>query len=536
MAKTKNLDKTYLDTSWKALQYFNIYRFLVSFLFVALIWMGQLPDPLGIYDQFIFSIASHIYLVSSFIIGFLIELQRPRYNLQVAAYLLVDIVIISLMMYASAGLNSGFGMLMVIAVAGGSILRVGKIAILFAAIATLVVLGHELYIEFSLTSFTANYTHAGFLGITFFITAILGNMLANRVQESEALAEQRAADLENLSELNEQIVQHMQSGIIVLDEQHKIRLSNESANILLGLSTTTHMEDLNKIAPELAGYLSLWESDAGKHTVIFKPAKGEVDIQASFTSLSSEARIGILIFLEDVAQIRQRAQHMKLASLGRLAASIAHEVRNPLGAISHASQLLSESDRLGKENSRLIQIIIQHSQRVNTIIENTMRISRREPSLPESIHLNEWLDKFINEFKDYYELNARAIIYSIDQENMHVRMDPGQLHQVFWNLCENAMKYAKGNPILEFKGGVIKETDRAYIDIIDHGPGIEEELVERLFEPFFTTDEQGSGLGLYIARELCEANQASLRLYANSNSGCCFRINFSHADRQHGAE
>jgi two-component system sensor histidine kinase PilS (NtrC family) len=526
------INNKHSDTSWQALEYFNLYRFLIAFLSVTLIWADQVPEPLGVLDPFLFSITSHIYILVSICFEFFIKLKKPRYNLQVAIHVLLDIIIISVLMYASDGLKSGFGMLLVIAVAGGSILITARIAVLFAAIATIMVLIQEIYVELILNSTTPNYIHAGFLGITFFATAILGNALARRIRETEALAQRHAVDLKSMARLNELIVQRIQSGIIVLDNENRIRLLNESACLFLGIEQKNYSDRIDYIAPHLAEKLYEWMHHGGERSVILKPEKGDVDVQISFTRFKPDIRFGILIFIEDIASMRQSAQHMKLASLGRLAASIAHEVRNPLGAISHASQLLSESSSGMSENDRLIQIIMQHSRRMNAIIENVQQISRREPATPENIEINLWLNNFMQEFVNQKQLSPDAVVYDNEIVGIYIRMDPSQLHQVMLNLCENAIRYSNGVPLFEIKCGIRKETERPFLDVVDHGPGITEDVVEHLFEPFFTTDSKGSGLGLYIARELCEANQASLSLDSNSSNGCCFRIHFSPADRQ----
>ncbi len=523
---------THSETSWRALQYFNLYRFLIAFLFITLIWVGQLPDPLGSYDQLLFSVTCHLYLVLTIIIAFFIKLQAPYYNLQIAVHVILDISAISMMMYASNGLGSGFGMLLVVAVIGGSILRAGRIAILFAAVATLIVLAQEVYVQFYRFSPLPNYTHAGFLGITFFMTAFLGQVLAAKVQKSEALAEQRAIDLENLGLLNEYIVQRMQSGLVVLDENCQIRLLNEAAKHLLGLDEQHHYQMLRESAPELFEHLNDWQQKGAQRTVIFRPAKGDVDVQASFTRLNPESEFGVLIFLEDIAQMRQHAQSLKLASLGRLSASIAHEVRNPLGAISHASQLLSESEFLGKEDGRLINIITDHARRVNRIIENMMLISSSEAAVPENINIGEWITDFIAEFSNQKQLKKNDIHIGTNFYTVAVRMDISHLYQVIWNLSENAMRYSQRRPLIEYRWGVREGTGKPYLDVIDQGSGMPEDVASQLFEPFFTTDVDGSGLGLYISRELCEANQASLVLDKNTSKGCCFRIYFTHSEKQ----
>ena len=522
---------THSETSWRALQYFNLYRFLIASLFITLIWVGHLPEPLGSYHQLLFSVTCHLYLVLTIVVAFFIKIQAPRYNLQIAVHVMLDIFAISLMMYASNGLGSGFGTLLVVAVAGGSILRAGRIAILFAAVATLIVLAQEVYVQFFRYSPLPNYTHAGFLGITFFLTAFLGQVLAAKVQKSEALAEQRAIDLENLGLLNEYIVQRMQSGLVVLDENYQIRLLNEAARHLLGLDEHHHYQKLKKSTPELFECLNDWYQKGGQRTVIFRPAKGGVDVQASFTRLNPESEFGVLIFLEDVAQIRQHAQSLKLASLGRLSASIAHEVRNPLGAISHASQLLSESESLGKEDERLTNIIVDHANRVNRIIENMMRISRREAAVPENINISKWMTDFITEFSSQKQLEENDIHIETNSDAVVVRMDVSHLHQVIWNLSENALRYSQGHPLIEYRLGIREGIGKPYLDVIDQGSGMPEEVASQLFEPFFTTDIGGSGLGLYISRELCEANQASLVLDKNTSKGCCFRIHFAHIEK-----
>ena len=523
---------THSETSWKALGYFNLYRFLVAFLFVALFWIGQLPEPLGMTNARLFSLAAHADLLFSIVFGFCISLQYPRYTLQVAGQVFFDICILSLMMYASAGLNSGFGMLLVITVAGGSILTAGRIAILFASIATIFVICQELYVRLVLEYSTPNYTHVAFLGITFFFTAILGHALARRVRESEALADQRAIDLENLSRLNEHIVQRLQSGIIVLDEELRVRLVNKSACQQLGLTGDVYDQHVSKLSPVLSSILNNWLLDDSQKVFIIKSGASEIDMQISVTRLKPGTRSGILVFLEDIAPMRQRAQQMKLASLGRLAASIAHEVRNPLGAICHAGQLLSESATLAQEDDRLIQIIMDHSQRVNAIIENIQKISKRVPSARVQIEFKSYLEKFIRDFAEHHQLPAQDIHLDMETTDMAVFMDESQLYQVLWNLCDNAARCSAGQPLLKLRGGIRPDTQRCFLDIIDYGPGIPEDVVDNLFEPFFTTNPQGSGLGLYIARELCEANEASLNLHVNSSKGCCFRIYFTHVHKQ----
>jgi two-component system sensor histidine kinase PilS (NtrC family) len=521
------------ETSWRALSYFNSYRFIIAFLFVSLYWASQLPPPLGAYDRGLFAVTAHIYLAMSITIAFFIQVKQPRFRVQVAAQIIADIIIITIFMHASAGLNSGFGMLLIIVVAGGSILSPGRLGIMFAAIATLAMLIHETYIHLLPEFPPANYTHAGFLGLTFFVTAFICQELSNRVVETRALAEKQAADIENLSELNDNIVQRMQSGIVVVDDHFNFWLLNNAARRLLNLYGPADEKTIADISPDLYVNIRAWLQGEGERMIILRPLGEAGDIQVSFSKLSIDGRYRLILFIEDLALLRQRAQQIKLASLGRLTASIAHEVRNPLGAISHAGQLLAESNTLAEGDRRLTSIIEEHSRRVNRIVEDIMGISRRDRAVPVKVDMQRWLHDVVDEFTLTYNLKPGSIVLNITDPEVYAHIDSDQLRQVLWNLIENGVRYSKGYPLIDIECSVMEETGRPYIDVIDHGTGIDADDLEQLFEPFFTTSSKGSGLGLYIARELCEVNQASLSMHRNSESGCCFRIIFSHPEKQH---
>ena len=225
----------------------------------------------------------------------------------------------------------------------------------------------------------------------------------------------------------------------------------------------------------------------------------------------------------------QQAQQLKLASLGRLTASIAHEIRNPLGAISHASQLLAESRHLDKGDLRLTEIIEEQSKRVNTIVKNIMQLSRRDRAQPEDLFLRPWLDQFIQEFIHHEKIPAERIQVEITPPDLQIRFDPTQLHQILWNLCHNGIHHGAGRLVL--RGGSTRQPYHQYLDIMDDGDGIDAGMAHAIFEPFFTTANHGTGLGLYIAKELCESNQARLN-YVPENEGTHFRITFADPRRR----
>jgi len=443
----------------------------------------------------------------------------------------LDILALTLIMRASGGIETGLGMLLVAAIAGNSLLLSSRAANLFAAIAAIAILAEQVFAQQN-PDLTENFTQAGILGATLFATAFLAHVLSTRVRESEALAAQRGVDLANLAQLNQHVLQRMQSGIVVVDADQHIRLMNESAWYMLGLPSlgNTQNKNLKLISPELAEQLIDWRRGGLSEPRTFRPGGGNVELLPNMTALGSEARAGTLIFLEDTARMAQQAQQLKLASLGRLTASIAHEIRNPLGAISHAEQLLAEGNTNNAADNRLLEIIHTNTARVNDIIENVLQLSRRDRSMPEDLPLKNWLENFLQEFVQSQGCDPADISLHITPDNTIVHMDATQLHQVLWNLCHNSLRHSlnyPGQPKVELHGGIEDNSRKPFLDVIDHGPGVPPNTIGNIFEPFFTTESKGSGLGLYIARELCEGNRARLSYVAIPTGGACFRLDFA---------
>ncbi len=524
-------ETTAIQLAWQPLRYFGAYRTVLAALFTALLIWGNAPQPLGQYDFGLFqrvAIAYFLFAVAASTASFW---QWPSFSIQVAVQVIVDIVALTLMMHASGGVSSGLGILLVVAIAGGSILTSGRTAVLFAALASIAILLQQVYVGFNDPFATTNYPHVGMLGTVLFATAFVAHRSATRIRSSEALAARRGFDLANLAQLNEHIIQRMQSGILVLDAQHRIRLINESARQFLGLSARNEGERLSRAVPELHELVERWYEDDTQAAHLVQPAGVQITVQASLAAIGAGASKGVLIFLEDASAMTQRAHHLKLAALGRLTASIAHEIRNPLSAVSHANQLLWESLRADEADRRLIRIIRDNALRMNTIVENVLQLSRGKRAAPVYMNLRPWLERFVAEFRDQRSVSPESVRLVVTPVDLQVSIDPSQLHQILSNLCQNALQHAKGTPRVELRAGVADETERPYLDVWDNGDGVSAEDAERVFEPFFTTRAGGTGLGLYIARELCEGNQATLS-HMPTESGCCFRITFCHPRRQ----
>ena len=517
--------------SWRALFYFSLYRCALALLLLLLVLWGVMPRDDGQLYPRLFRWVIVAYLVYSVFAMAAVYRRWARLDRQVVVQIFLDIVAITFLVHAAGGLSSGFGLLMVVTVAGGSILTDGRIAVLFAALAALAILAQQgwvfLYHDFS----QPQYTHAGLLGAAFFATNFVISASARRLRASEAMVARREVDLANLAALNEHIIQRMQSGVLALDEQARVRLMNRSAQRLLGVSRWRVGDLIDAIAPELARSHGAWRVQGEHFSFAVEPAASGLRLVASFAGIGQQGADGTVIFIEDAAATNQRVQQLKLASLGRLAGSIAHEIRNPLGAISHAGQLLEESIRLDDADRRLTRIIQENSARMNAMVENILELGRGRRATPESVVLQPWLDRFLAEF-DARRPGARANIRcSVSPPELEVRVDRSQLHQVLWNLCDNALQHAGEPPSVTLEAGLGDYTGRVYLDVADNGAGIAAEELDRVFEPFFTTREQGTGLGLFIARELCEGNQATLTL-EDVSGGCRFRITFADPRRR----
>ena len=520
---------------WRALGLFNLYRILIAGVFLTLFTSGAGPAVLGRLHPQLFLGVILTYLTLGVMWGIAGHRRWPSFRLQVYLQGGLDIAAIALLTHASGGVTSGFGMLLVASVGGIGLLIPGRTAVFFAALASITLLLMEAYGQLSEIYATPAYTQTGILGALLFATALLAHTLARRARESEDLATRRGIDLANLAELNEHIIERMQSGVVVVDDEGDIRLMNEAAWGLLGNPLVRNPFKLAEVCPGLWTLVQSWRQTQ-RPTPQTLPAGDALptELQVRLTRLGSRGNLATLAFLEDTAEIRNKLQEVKLASLGRLTASIAHEIRNPLGAISHAAQLMAESPELGPEDQRLLEIIQTHSRRMNGVVRNVLQLSRRESPNAERIALSPWLEELAGSFLHHERLPSGALTVHVDPPETAILFDPGQLHQVLWNLCSNAAKYGTlegGTPALEIRAGTAEGGRRAYIEVVDHGPGIPPAERDQLFEPFFTTSPSGTGLGLYIARQLCENNGGRLDYVPIPTGGSCFRIELPEPSR-----
>jgi two-component system sensor histidine kinase PilS (NtrC family) len=523
------------DFAWRVLILLNLFRLSVGALLLAVFYLVSAPRIVGDTGPAMAQRALIGLLLAGCV--FLVLLHRRQPNLAWQTYLqfATDLVAVMLLLHASGGVSSGLGGMLIVSVGTLALLLRSERAFLLAALTALALLGEQTYSQLQGMTTVAQYAPAGILGgVVFVITGVV-QLLRTRLVETEALAEQRGLDLRNLVELNEYIIQHLRESIVVVDGGDQVRLINESAVKQLGTGGNRAEVNLAAISADLARGLTSWRegTQVDRAQMAFAAADG-ANIQPHFAPLSAGRDGGVVIFLEDTSLIAERVQQAKLAALGRLSASIAHEIRNPLGAMSHAGQLLAESPSMGQAEHRLTDIIRVNARRVSQIVESVLALSRRAPAHPERLQLIPWVEDFTREFVQTLELYEGAVTLVPGSPDIEVHMDPTHLHQILWNLCDNAVKYASvaaGAIAVEISCGVLEPSGRSYLEVADRGPGITPDKVEEIFEPFYTSQPGGTGLGLYISRELAERNGAALRYQPRRGGGSAFRIVFADPKR-----
>lgn len=512
--------------SQRILRLYNLYRLIIGLALVLLI-SSELDDQLlEIANAQLFRYGSWLYLIINVLVAAL--MHRPRHLAPVFGLATIDVLLLAGLFYAAGGMPSGIGNLLIVAVAIANILLRGRIGLLIAAIAAIGLIYLTFYLSLSRPAAASQYLQAGALGAMCFAAALFVQGLARRLQLSESLAEQRATDVANLEALNAQIIQRMRTGILVLNNQQRVLMANQGAQTLVGQDDLAGRV-VESVSPALLERLQQWRDNPMLRPSSLQLQDGGPAVQPSFVPLQRGEQQHTLVFLDDISQIAQQAQQLKLAALGRLTAGIAHEIRNPLGAISHAAQLLQESEDLQGPDQRLLQIIQDHSRRMNLVIENVLQLSRRRQAEPQLLDLKYWLHRFAGEFRN--TLPHTQQLHVETGTSLQTRMDPNQLTQVLTNLVQNGLRYsAQRNPYGQVWLRLYRDpsSDLPVLEVLDDGPGVPDEQIQHIFEPFYTTENKGTGLGLYISRELCESNQARLDYHPRDGGGSCFRITFAH--------
>ena len=497
----------------RLLNIYLYYRLGLGILLAAVYWGGESLGLVGSVRPALFTNVIFFYLtvctlsiISQW--GNLI----PGSNNYFFGLLVFDFVVLVITIYASGNLTTGLGYLLLVPMAVGSTFLKQQTNFGLAAFGTLLILLMSLVHVKEGIGDTSTVFSAGITGLLLFGTAISFQAFSRKLQSSERTAKKQSEHASYLQSVSQRIVETMQVGVLVVDHNIRIQLINHSAAQLLTINGK--FKELTDIS-ELNHRLSLWKNDGVIPSAFNLSLVNDHYIRINFASLPATPIPSIMLFVEDMAHIGQEAQQLKLASLGRLTASIAHEIRNPLGAISHASQLLDESTDIDDGDRQLLDIIQSHSLRINDIINSILTFSRRRVAKTEKIDLVGWLHDFKS---DYLLDHAGELELSHKLNHLDCHIDPTHLYQIITNLVDNGMRYSEeqvGRRLVEID--ISQTTDKnPCLKIKNKGSGIPQEKRDSLFEPFYTTGSSGSGLGLFICKELCESNQVDISYSYNS--------------------
>lgn len=508
----------YPDGFWRSLVHLNHFRlFLACALGLTGLLSGQ---PFTRLDHpVLFTLTCAAYFFSALLFRRPLVRREEAFERQVVRQVIADLACLGLLMYLSGGNASGMGLLLIVTVAAVGMLPETRAVLFWAAVASLVVLGEQTLQLIRFESGVGGFVRAGLLSLGFFGVALLSHALARGALAAAALAREKSRQAESLARINERVIQELPYAVLAVNGEGEVLQYNARAESLL--ATRFHAGcDLARCAPALAGLWAAWRRNRALPEHPFQVDEDGHRLRARFIELEPTRREGAVVVLEDMTELEAQAQKMKLASLGMLTANLAHEIRNPLSAISHAAGLLKEDARDGIA-PKLTRIIEDHVRRLNGLVEDVLSLNRRDRLRREPVDLEEFLPAFVQHFSQREAVGPGVVHVHLSRQSA-VCMDPGHLEQILWNLMRNAWRYCSRRPG-SIRIRVAGAGGRTEIEVGNDGPPITPEVRAHLFEPFYTTDKQGTGLGLYIARELAEANRAVLR-YAAGQEGAVFRL------------
>lgn len=526
------------ETFWRTLQTFSLMRIVIGVMLLIYLVFNttrSFDTEMRVVDWKVCT----VYLVLALGFALWSVSFRRHFIWQLATQVMVDIFAISMLYIVAGGAKSGLAILYLFPLAGCAILAPLVVALFFVSVVTLILLtesGYQL-LHFAGEGVTSR---AGLYGAAFFLAVFVISRLAARLINQEDLATQRGRDLRVQEAINRLVIADMGDGILVVGRDGQIFAGNPAVERMLGLSVAYSqprykLTDIPSLSPISEAFFTWLGNSRKRRTghsdastfVMVKPGEDVAALQGITLSREGRRELGAhlklrfatvetaglsedrtVIFLQNVTEIENQAQQLKLASMGRLTASIAHEVRNPLSAISHAASLLSE-DIVDRSQSRLLTIIGDNVARLNRMIEDILRLSRKAQSHNEPCALQPFFAEVLAEFQGVHGVKPGMIELG-DMSTCRVRFDPVHLREVIVNLLSNALRYASGGIGSIRIHMVFDTTGRRELHVQDDGPAITPEVRAHLFEPFYTTSSKGTGLGLYVARELCLNNGAML--------------------------
>ena len=528
---------------------YSSYRFIVSLFFMLMVYITVRTDGSPSLPSFLQQTVLSFYVLLSLILLGLFYTVGKHIRRQLAFGLALDVIILSLLLYTAGAPDLQLTMLYMVVVAASFMLLHGSQALIITLLAIIFVIYQQFFYAIANSMSLANLGNALLMSASFLAVGGLSWSISQRLVQLEKVAVRHAKEVERLNSINQEVISQMVNGVIVIDDKQVV-LANLAAYQLLSIPSRHD----NQSKPVAAFEQQLGQQHLQLFNACLSVAAGltrtfiyELPAVAN-SSIIGKLRVDIiplkddskLIILEDLRREQASAQQLKLASLGQLTASIAHEIRNPLAAISQASQLLIE-DVIESEmdndnalspfanndinsqmtgNHELYKMIFSQTKRVNRIIEDVLKLSRQQTANQQTIILADWMPVFL----DNYFKGHDVFLHVLTQPT--ISFDIHQLEQVLINLINNGLRYSSyAHPHAFVEIEIYCADNDVIIDVLDGGTGVNADDLSALFNPFFTTEQSGTGLGLYLSQAFCEANQARL-LYVPEHQKTCFRLIF----------
>ena len=521
------------DTVWHMLVLFARYRLIICVILGLMYWGFQRFQVMSPQAPELAGWTLAIYFLAAAGVLAAAQMRMPTVPYHLTGQVVLDVIAMTLLMHASGGIKSGIGLLLLVSLATAGLVARGRHAFFHAAVAALAILLEQSWQLLYSEAAAADYFQAGMLAGSYFVIAGLGFTLARYARGAEQIAAARGVDLANLAQINELVIRDMQDGFVVVDEHGVIRQHNLQSEALIGGLDMANERSLADTAPALSTLLAEWREEPNRIFAMLRDTRTQRDYQVRFVAVGDPTSSPTVIFIEDAGRIRTQAQQMKLVALGRLTASIAHEIRNPLSSISHAAELLHEVSERSPDDQRLLTIIQANAHRLDRMVQEVLYLNRRDRAHPEAIDGKHYLEQFVRDFCANEKIALDVIALKITT-TCRLIFDRSHFDQIVWNLVRNARRHSRGKPqSITILLREAADADNLVLEIGDDGPGVSAEALAHLFEPFFTTDASGTGLGLYIARELAEVNGAQLdyagaqtlwTAAATQSEGACFRL------------
>ncbi len=496
---------------WRSLDYFNLYRLVLASIFAVVSLLVAKNWLVGAEDPFFFRVAAFCYLASSafFVLG--IRSRWPSFPVQLSLHIFTDIIFITAMANASGGVSSGLGLLLLASLASAGLVGQGRLALMYASMAAIAMLGMHTFRILNEQALPQDYLQTGLLSTSYLVTAWLAHILTKRAMVLEREAAIKAKELALLNRIHALATSDSINGVIAFTHAGDITYCNTQACAMLGMAP-------GRGKPK--SIRGLFDPDSKTPNGV---GEFEMDLPGArvrLRFLPVESSEHTVLLMEDLSRAEKLSQQIKLASLGRLTLNIAHEIRNPLSAIGHAAQLLDEETN-SASTGKLTTIIRNNIRRLDMMVDDILTLNRRDRQARENLKPGVFLQSWVREWQQAEEIPESAVIMEMTND-APICFAPQHLRQILWNLTSNAWRYSRKHAgSLHFR--LQADGNDIVLEISDDGPGISPENQPNLFEPFFTTHAQGTGLGLFIARELADANNARLT-FAGNQPGACFRL------------